>query len=185
MTMPDVRKIIGTYYEAGSELEHVLIVHSEQVAQMAMEVCARLKNRGVEVDEEFVWESAMLHDIGIIRVDAPSIYCHGTEPYIKHGVLGREMLDALGLPRHALVCERHTGSGLTCEDIVSRGLPLPHRDLVPVSTEERIVCYADKFFSKSHLGDAAKSVERVRAQMAAFGEASLARFDRLHAEFGA
>ncbi len=182
--MLDVKRIIGTYYQAGSELERVLIVHSEQVARLSMEVCRRLRDRGVSVDEEFVWEAAMLHDIGIIKVDAPGIYCYGTEPYIRHGVLGSEMLAVEGLSRHALVCERHTGAGLTREEIVEKGLPLPWRDMLPVSIEERVVCYADKFFSKSHPGAEPKSLERVREQMRGYGAASLARFDALHAELG-
>ena len=171
--MLDVKRIIGTYYQAGSELERVLIVHSEQVARLSMEVCRRLRDRGVSVDEEFVWEAAMLHDIGIIKVDAPGIYCYGTEPYIRHGVLGSEMLAVEGLSRHALVCERHTGAGLTREEIVEKGLPLPWRDMLPVS-----------IFSKSHPGAEPKSLERVREQMRGYGAASLARFDALHAELG-
>ena len=52
----------------------------------------------------------------------------------------------------ALVCERHVGVGLTASDIRSQRLPLPLRDMVPVSIEEILICYADKFFSKSGQG---------------------------------
>ncbi len=79
----------------------------------------------------------MLHDIGVVRCNAPSIHCLGELPYICHGVAGREMLDNLGLHRHALVCERHTGSGLTVEDIIRQRLPLPHREMLPITTEEK------------------------------------------------
>ena len=54
----------------------------------------------------------MLHDIGIIRCNAPGIQCFGNEPYICHGRIGAEMLRAEGFPHHARVCERHTGRGL-------------------------------------------------------------------------
>ena len=53
----------------------------------------------------------------------------GRASYICHGVEGRRMLEAEGLPRHALVCERHTGAGLTVDDIISQRLPLPLRDM--------------------------------------------------------
>ena len=56
-----------------------------------------------------------------------------------------------GYPRHALVCERHTGAGLSLEDIIAQNLPVPHRDMLPVSMEEQVVCFADKFYSKTHL----------------------------------
>ena len=127
-------------------------------------------------DELFVEEAAMLHDIGIVKVDAPAIACHGTEPYIRHGVLGAEMLRAEGLLRHALVCERHTGTGLTLDQIVQQGLPLPHQDMQPLSIEEQIICFADKFFSKTRL-DSCKSVEQARRSLEKFGAEGLVKFD--------
>ena len=126
----------------------------------------------------------MLHDIGIIHTNAPGIYCHGNEPYICHGILGRAMLDDMGLFRHALVCERHTGTGLSVSEIEQQGLPLPHRNLLPQSIEEKIVCYADKFFSKSH-PHAVRSVEVARSKLVKFGEETVARFDEMLAHFGA
>lgn len=145
----------------------ILTVHSRLVADKALE-CAR--RRGLHVDLEFVEEAAMLHDIGIIRCDAPDIHCPGELPYICHGVVGRQILEAEGLPRHALVCERHTGAGLTVEDIVNQNLPLPHRDMTPQTLEEKLICYADKFYSKSGDLKAEKSLDRVRRSMARHGE---------------
>ncbi len=182
IVMIDCNEIIERFYTPGTPLHEVLTVHSRQVADMAAAICDRLLARGIPVDARFVHEAAMLHDIGIVKVDAPAIHCLGSESYIRHGILGREMLDSLGLYRHALVCERHTGSGLTASEIDAQQLPLPRRDLTPQSLEERIVCYADKFFSKTHLGEPARDLERVRRQMARFGDDSLARFDALHAE---
>jgi uncharacterized protein len=81
------------------------------------------------------------------------------------------------MDRHALVCERHTGTGLTLQQIVEQGLPLPRRDMQPVSMEEQIICFADKFFSKTHL-DAEKSVEQARRSLEKFGVEGLAKFDK-------
>ena len=107
----------------------------------------------------------MLHDIGIAQCDAPSIYCKGTEPYIRHGVIGRQILEEAGLPRHALVCERHTGSGITAEEIRERYMPLPCRDMLPISIEEKAICYADKFYSKSGDPTRRKSLARAIASI--------------------
>jgi len=53
----------------------------------------------------------------------------------------------------------------------------------PKTLLERLVCYADKFYSKS--GDMKKkSLERVEASMLRFGEENLQKFRRLHSEFG-
>jgi len=75
----------------------ILMIHGRMVAGKALEVCGQL-----QVDAEtrkLVLESAYLHDIGVCRTAAPDIGCNGSEPYIRHGVLGRELLEAEGLPR--------------------------------------------------------------------------------------
>ena len=65
----------------------------------------------------------MLHDIGIFKCDAAGIQCFGTEPYICHGRIGAELLRSEGFPRHARVCERHTGAGITKAQIYSAKPP--------------------------------------------------------------
>jgi uncharacterized protein len=67
------------------------------------------------------------------------------------------------------VAERHTGTGLTLKEILRRDLPLPHRDMVPVSIEEKIVCFADKFFSKTR-PEEEKTVEQAENSLAKFGQ---------------
>ena len=177
----DIEKIFSLFYNNNKALLATVILHSECVARTAL-LCA--DKRGIDVDRTFVREAAMLHDIGVVRCNAPSIHCLGELPYICHGVAGREMLDNLGLHRHALVCERHTGSGLTVEDIIRQGLPLPHREMLPITTEEKLICYADKFFSKSGDLTEEKTLDKIISQMSAHGEDSLARFMQLHELFG-
>ena len=111
--MIDYNNIIERYYTPGNDDYELLTRHSTQVAMLARQLCERLIAGMHPVDEDFVWEASMLHDIGIFKTHAPSIYCNGTEPYICHGVIGRHLLESIGLFRHALVCERHTGAGLT------------------------------------------------------------------------
>lgn len=117
----------------------------------------------------------MLHDIGICQTDAPGIYCHGTHPYICHGILGAAMLRTEGFERHARVCERHTGAGLSLNDIVGQNLPLPHQDFLPVTLEEQLICYADKFFSKSY-PEQEKTIEQAERSLSKFGTEGLERF---------
>ncbi len=183
--MLDCLSIIQRYYTPGNDDYRVLVSHSRQVADLAVALSQRLIDRGVPIDIEFVEEAAMLHDIGMCRTDAPGIHCHGTEPYIRHGILGCKMLDGMGLFRHGRVCERHTGTGLTAEEIVAEGLPIePPRDLLPESLEEKVICYADKFFSKSHPDEPARSLDRVRQSLAKFGGGTLDRFEAMLEIFG-
>jgi len=141
--------LIHKYYAGQPELEQILLTHSRQVADLCMQICDRHPELGL--DRQFLREAAMLHDIGILRTNAPGIQCFGTEHYIRHGLIGGEMLRAEGLPRHARVAERHTGTGLTPEAIQRQNLPLPLQDYSPETLEEQLVCYADKFFSKTKL----------------------------------
>lgn len=174
-------EIIEKYYDKGTPLYETLMTHSMRVRDKAYE-CIR-RNR-LRVDEAFVSEAAMLHDIGVFRCSAPDIFCVGDLPYICHGVEGRKILDAEGYPMHGLVCERHTGSGLTIEDIERQRLPLPLRDMTPQTIEEKLICYADKFFSKSGDINREKGIEEVMRSMSRHGADTLSRFEELHRMFG-
>ena len=134
------------------------------------------KHPELNLDLTFIEEAAMLHDIGIFMTDADGIFCFGKYPYICHGYLGSELVAREGYPCHALVCERHTGAGLSLKAIMERDLPVPHREMIPVSLEEQIICFADKFYSKTKL-DKEKSVEKARKSIEKHGEEGLARFD--------
>ena len=54
---------------------------------------------------------------------------------------------------------------------------VPHREMLPITLEEQLICFADKFFSKTHL-DEEKTVEKARQSIAKYGEEGLSRFDR-------
>jgi len=157
--------------------------HSRLVADKAIAVARSVALRQ-PVDIAFVEEAALLHDIGIHLTSAPEIGCHGEHPYLMHGILGREILAIEKLPRHALVCERHIGVGLSREDIIVQGLPLPARDMMPLTIEEQIITYADLFFSKSSPGEQAeRPFILVRQRLARHGEEKAAILDRWHTAF--
>ena len=170
--MIDAKAIILKYYKEDSDLFRSLWIHSECVMQKALR-CA--KHCTLDIDIDFVAEAALLHDIGIFRCHAPSIHCMGDEPYICHGRIGAELMRAEGYPRHARVCERHTGAGLTKHDIISQKLPLPEEDFLPETIEEKVICYADKFYSKTRLNHE-KSFEEALRSLQKFGEEGVLRF---------
>ena len=170
----DYQTIINKYYgEDDSILKTILMKHSQSVAQRALQIVSH--HPELHLDRQFVEEAAMLHDIGICRCHAPSIECFGTADYILHGRMGAEILRKEGYPRHARVCERHTGAGLTREDIERQQLPLPAQDFLPETLEEKLICYVDKFYSKTHL-DKEKTIEEAARSLAKFGEDGVKRF---------
>ena len=180
--MVDFLAIIDKYYGACPELRHVLVTHSRQVADRALRIVdahPEWEQQGL-VDRRFVEEAAMLHDIGIIFCNAPKIYCTGPHAYIEHGYLGAELLRNEGLPKHALVAERHTGTGITIEQIEREELPIPERNYCPQSLEEKIICYADKFYSKSHLGEEV-ALEKIKYNIWKYGHEAFVRWQELEA----
>lgn len=167
--------IIEKYYKPTSEVHKILMSHSLDVTDMALRIAARRSD--LNLDVQFIEEAAMLHDIGICKTYAPDLHCDGDYPYICHGYLGSEMMQAEGYPRHALVCERHTGTGLSLSYIIEQDLPVPHREMLPISLEEQVICFADKFFSKTHLGEE-RNVKQARRKLEKYGEETIARFDK-------
>lgn len=171
-----VGDIIDKYYSHDEELRRIYVVHAQKVAELSLSMAARHPELGLDL--EFIEEAAMLHDIGIFLTDAPRIHCHGSEPYICHGYLGAGLLRSLGLPRHASVCERHTGTGITKEQIERQALPLPPMDFCPVTLEEQLICFADKFYSKTKFLEQARTLEQVRESMRKISDESVEKIDK-------
>ena len=174
--------IIKKYYTPETVAYKFLVQHSEMVTRKAVEVAERVKH--LNPDIEFIREAAMLHDIGIFMVNAPQLGCHGNKPYICHGYLGREILEKEGYPKHAIVCETHVGAGLSIADIEKHNFPIPKRDMMPTTIEEKIICFADKFFSKDNEPLKEKPIQKIREFIAKFGEEKLRQFDEWVKLFG-
>lgn len=117
----DALAIINKYYPEDNELKHILLTHSRSVADKALWIAG--KHPELNLDKQFLEEAAMLHDIGIFMTDAEGICCFGSYPYICHGYLGADLMRKEGFPRHALVCERHTGAGMSLQSIIDQQLP--------------------------------------------------------------
>ena len=173
-------RIIDKYYTDNPPLRDLLLLHSRLVANKALAIVDSHPELGA--NRVFIEEAAMLHDIGIFLTDAAPIHCFGKYHYICHGYLGAELLRKEGLPRHALVAERHTGTGLTSKQILDRDLPVPHRDMIPVSIEEKIICFADKFFSKTR-PEEEKTVEQAVRSLEKFGAEGVETFRNWCIEF--
>lgn len=176
-------ELLEKYHRDDKTRWPILQHHSHMVADKAVAIARKLSDQQ-PVDITFVEEAALLHDIGIHLTDAPEIGCHGEHPYLKHGVLGREILEREGFPKHALVCERHIGVGLSRNDIIDQELPLPKRDMRPLSIEEKIITYADLFFSKAPKhGPEERSFDVVRQRLSRHGKDKVSVLDEWHELF--
>ena len=193
MLLPmDYLALLHRYYPEDNALRRMLLHHSRQVCARALQIVERHPELGA--NRNLVEAGAMLHDIGIFLTDAPGIHCHGTAHYILHGSLGAQLLrnEAEQLKEEKLqevqlqeelhfyealarICERHTGTGLTRQTIIERGLPDPHQDLLPETIEEQIICYADKFYSKSHL-ERERTIPQTLQSLEKFGDEGVEKF---------
>ena len=203
MLLPmDYLALLHRYYPEDNALRRMLLHHSRQVCARALKIVERHPELGA--NRNLVEAGAMLHDIGIFLTDAPGIHCHGTAHYILHGSLGAQLLrneakqlkkekqqeeqlkeeqpQAIHLQEElhfyealARICERHTGTGLTRQTIIERGLPDPQQDLLPETIEEQIICYADKFYSKSHL-ERERTIPQTLHSLEKFGDEGVEKF---------
>jgi uncharacterized protein len=175
-------KIIQKYYTTDSLAYKLLVPHGLAVTKKALEIAKKVPH--LNPDLNFIEEASMLHDIGIYLTNVPKMGCFGDKPYICHGYLGREILEKEGFPKHALVCERHVGVGISLQDIKEENLPLPQREMLPISTEEKIICLADKFFSKKIDSlEKEENIDQIKKELSKFGVDKVERFEELLEEF--
>jgi len=178
----DALKIIKKYYDKDSLSYNFIVKHSTSVARAAIKI---VEHNNLDIDKKFITDAAMLHDIGIFLTYAPSIGCFGKYPYIAHGYLGRELLEKHNLRKIALVCERHIGVGISLDEIIENNLPLPKRNMLPLSLEEKIICYADKFFSKrAEYLETPKPIEIIKHEIAKYGKNKIPVFENMINIFG-
>ena len=158
------------------------LVHTHCVVVAAV-AAQLLERRPQPLDAALVRAGCLLHDVGVYRLYDE----HGRidrAAYLRHGVLGEELLREEGYPPVlARFCSHHTGVGLTTQDVVREHLPLPVADYLAGTPEEELVMYADTFHSKSDPPTFTTSF-RARRQLARFGPDKVARFDAFVARFG-
>ncbi|RYD76347.1 MAG: HD domain-containing protein [Sphingobacteriales bacterium] len=166
----DYFKIIHKYIPPYSLTYRIYITHVTLVTAKALDIARRLKLSPEQ--QQFIEEACMLHDIGIIKVNAEEIGCHGDLPYIAHIIEGRKILEDEGLPLHAKIAENHVGvGGLTKKEITDGKIPLPQRDIICETIEEKIISYADLFYSKNPRKlFAEKPLKQVQAKVKKYGK---------------
>ena len=136
-----------------------------------------------DVDADLVRAGCLLHDVGVYRLfdDAGALDYAG---YMRHGVLGYELLAEAGYPE--TICRfasRHTGVGITREDVIRQELPLPPADYVAETPEEALVMYADKFHTKA-TPPSFLSADFYASYVRRFGAEKVTAFHELRDRFG-
>ena len=182
METPSDRQIRALHerYAPTAEAFELVHTHCEIVCAVAEQL---LDRHSGTLDAELVRAGSLLHDMGVyLLYDDAGRLDHAN--YIRHGVLGHDLLRGLGFPeRLSRFCSHHTGAGLGADEVRRQALPIPVADYLAETDEERLVMYADKFHSKTTppvFVTAASSMAGLRR----FGEENATRFAALADQFG-
>jgi uncharacterized protein len=158
----------------------LVYTHCQIVCAIAEQL---LPASGFAADLALVRAGCLLHDIGVYPLyDAAGKLDHGQ--YIRHGVLGHELLRAAGLPEELCrFASHHTGVGLSAGDVLRQRLPLPPADYLADTAEETVVMYADKFHTKA-APPAFLTADAYAASVARFGADKEAAFAAMREALG-
>ncbi|MFC1801711.1 HD domain-containing protein [Nanoarchaeota archaeon] len=133
--------------------------HCKTVQKAALAIAQEIQKNGKKVDLELIKIGSLLHDIG--RFQVPPKH----EKSLQHGMLGGKILRKEGLIKLARICERHIGAGITKEEIIKFKLPLPKKDLLPKSIEEKIVNYADDLVFSDRIATLSEVVKKYKKEV--------------------
>jgi len=162
----------------------IVWTHSLIIREIVLQIATDLeKSKGIKVNKKQLEIGALVHDIGVYECFNEDLNPDKKVPqYIAHGYLGQELLFREGYPssitRFASV---HTGTGLTVEDIKKQNLALPKKDFIPISLEEEIVTFADKFHTKY---PAFSTFEEQKSKLEKFDPAKGIKMEELRKKFG-
>ncbi|MBQ0850640.1 HDIG domain-containing protein [Streptomyces sp. BH-SS-21] len=182
MILPTVDEVRALHERHAPSHEALDLVFTH--CQIISDIAGQLgKRTDLTLDTDLVRVGALLHDIGVYRLyDQAGRLDHGN--YIRHGVLGHEILRQEGFPeRLCRFCSCHTGVGLTRHDVRTQGLAIPEADYLAETVEEQLVMYADKFHSKT-TPPTFLTADACAAHLKPFGAAKVHAFDLLRARFG-
>ena len=127
-----------------------VVKHCVVVSELAVETAEALKKKDLPVDVELVEIGALLHDIGRSRTHS-----------IDHAVEGVKIGEKIGLPKPVVnIIKRHVGGGITPSE--AEWLGWPNDGYVPVTLEEKLVCYADKLIEGSRRVSVELTIEQFR-----------------------
>ncbi|MET9776437.1 HD domain-containing protein [Streptomyces sp. NPDC006367] len=183
MRIPGTEEIRALHQKYAPTVEAFELVHSH--CEIVWGIAEQLLRapRLAHLDADLVRAGCLLHDIGVYRLYGDDGRLDHAD-YIRHGLLGHEILENEGYPETLRrFCSHHTGMGITKDDVVRQGLPLPVADYLAVTDEERLVMYADKFHSKSRPASFLTPGEYA-AQVRRFGEDKVVAFQAMRTEFG-
>lgn len=180
MNIPTIAQIKNLHrrYAKSDAAFQLVFTHCEIVWELSRQL---IKNNDLVVNDHFIRAACLLHDIGayLLIDEAGNI---DERNYIKHGPIGYVLLKSENFPEQLCrIAERHTGVGISKNEVKKKKLPLPLRDYIAETPEERLIMYADKYHSKTPFFN---SFEWYNNYIKKLGENKVRMFKKLADEFG-
>jgi uncharacterized protein (TIGR00295 family) len=144
--IPDERQALSLHEKYGSNGR--ILEHCATVARVSTILCDALFGHGKGIDARATLAGALLHDIGRTRTHE-----------VSHGYVGAEILENEGVDGVVVeIVRRHVGAGISAEEAASLGFP--KGDYIPRTTEQMVVCFADKLVSSDMVRPFEEEVKR-------------------------
>jgi uncharacterized protein len=154
--------------------------HSVIVSEIALRIADKIKFANLDLD--LIKNGSLLHDIGMYMCHDQELNPEAKIPELQHGFEGAQILAKEGLDiKLQRFCLTHTATGLTAEDIERENLRMEIKDYLPVTVEEEIVCYADKFHTKY---PAFSKYEKIAERIGKFDSNRYVRLDTFRRKYG-
>jgi uncharacterized protein len=185
MQIPSDEEILALHSKHAPNQAALSLVyaHCQAVWAIAEQLMSRSTPAVAGIDADLVRAGCLLHDIGVYLLYDDAGVLDGAN-YVRHGVLGHDLLMAEGIPeRISRFASHHTGVGITRQDVLNQDLPLPEGDFMAETAEEAVVMYADKFHTKS-APPRFITPEDYAASLRRFGEDKVMAFEVMRGQFG-
>jgi len=155
-----------------SKAYQTLLQHSKAVQKVSLVIAQAIQKQGHKVNLNLIKTASLLHDIGKFKLPPKS------KDSFQDGIIGGKLLRKEGLPQHARIAETHLGAGLTKQQIIKLKLPLPKKDFLPKTIEEKIIAYVDNIIIEDRLA----SISEITAKLKKEIPWSLPQLIKLHNE---
>lgn len=145
--LPSRKEAIVLLREIGCSNE--VINHCKAVANIALEITKKFQDKGIQVDSILIEVGALLHDMG-----------RSITHNVDHAVIGAKIAKEAGLPESVIsIIKRHVGGGITRDE--AKKLGWKDDIYIPLTLEEKIVCYADKLIENSKSAPLGNTIEKL------------------------
>lgn len=136
-------------YAPNDKVYNLVYGHCQIVSEISL-WCADNIAHETKIDKKLLQAACLLHDVGSYAFFDNDGNNLNDRLYPQHAILGAKILEDEGVDnRITSIVATHVLLGLTKKEIIETPWYLPERGYEPNSVEGQLLCYADRFHSKT------------------------------------